>query len=63
MVIIERGRTATVLLSADSYERSERERHVLRLLLRGEQEANTVIGHDLDDVLAEADAIVARDRS
>ena len=62
VVITQRGRAAAVLLSADAYERSERERHVLRLLVRGEQEITAGIGHDLDDVLAEADAILARDR-
>ena len=63
VVITQRGRTAAVLLSADAYERNERERHVLRLLVRGEQEIEAGFGHDLDDVLAEADAILARDRS
>lgn len=63
VVITQRGRTAAVLLSPDAYERSERERHVLRLLVRGEHEIAAGVGHDLDDVLAEADAILARDRS
>ena len=61
VVITRRGRTAAVLLGADAYERSERERHVLRLLVRGEQEITAGIGHDLDDVLAEADATLARE--
>ena len=63
VVITQRGRTAAVLLSADAYERNERERHVLRLLVRSEQEITAGIGHDMDDVLAQADAILARDRS
>jgi len=63
VVITQRGRTAAVMLSLDAYERSEREREVLRLLVRGEQEISAGIGHDLDDVLAEADAILARDGS
>ena len=57
VVITQRGRTAAVLLSADAYERSERERHLLRLLVRGEQEITAGIGYNLDDVLADADAI------
>lgn len=61
VVITQRGRTAAVLLSADAYERSERERRLLRLLVRGEQEITAGIGYDLDDVLAEADAILERD--
>lgn len=63
VVITQRGRTAAVMLSVDAYERSERERQVLRLLVRGEQEIAAGVGHDLDDVMAEADAILARDRS
>lgn len=63
VVITQRGRTAAVLLSADAYERNERERHVLRLLVRGEQEITAGTGHELDDVLAEADEILARDLS
>ena len=41
-LITQRGRAAAVLLSADAYERSERERHLLRLLVRGEQEITAV---------------------
>ena len=63
VVITQRGRTAAVMLSVDAYERRERERQVLRLLVRGEQEIAAGEGHDLDDVMAEADAILARDRS
>ena len=63
VVITQRGRTAAVMLSVDAYERSERERQVLRLLVRGEQEITAGEGHDLDDVMVEADAILARDRS
>jgi hypothetical protein len=47
------------MLSVDTYERGERERHLLRLLVRGEQEIAAGAGHDLDDVLAEADALLA----
>ena len=46
------------MLSADAYERSERERHLLRLLVRGEHEITAGIGHDMGDVLAEADTIL-----
>ena len=63
VVITQRGRTAAVMLSLDAYERNERERQVLRLLVRGEQEISAGIGHDLDDVLVEADEILARDLS
>ena len=62
VVITQRGRTAAVMLSLEAYERGERERQVLRLLVRGEQEISAGIGHDLDDVLAEADAILGARR-
>jgi prevent-host-death family protein len=59
VVITQRGRAAAVLLSLESYERSERERQLLYLLARGEQEITAGKGFDLDDVLAEADALLA----
>ena len=45
---------AAVLLSLGAYERSERERQLLQLLARGEQEIKAGKGFDLDEVLAEA---------
>jgi hypothetical protein len=43
----------------EAYERSEHERELLHLLARGEQEIATGKGFDLDEVLAEADALLA----
>lgn len=57
LVLTQRGRAAAIMLSVDAYERGERERQLLRLLLRGEQEIAAGLGHDLDDVLAEADVL------
>ena len=51
------------MLSLDASKRSERERQVLRLLVRGDQEVGAGNGHGLDDVLTDADAILARERS
>ena len=59
VVITQRGRAAGVLLSMEAYERSEHERELLHLLARGEQEIATGKGFDLDEVLAEADALLA----
>jgi prevent-host-death family protein len=59
VVITQRGRATAVLLSLEAYERSEQERHILQLLARGEQEIKTGRGFDLDDVLAEADNLLA----
>ncbi|MDE0456805.1 MAG: type II toxin-antitoxin system Phd/YefM family antitoxin [Chromatiales bacterium] len=61
LVITQRGRSAAVMLSVDAYEHGERERELLRLLVRGEQEIAANIGHDLDDVLAEANELVGND--
>jgi prevent-host-death family protein len=58
LVITQRGRAAAIMLSVDAYERGERERQLLRLLVRGEQEIAAGVGHDLDEVLAEADALL-----
>jgi len=59
VVITQRGRAAAVLLSMEAYERSEHERQLLHLLARGEQEIAARKGFDLDEVLAEADALLA----
>ena len=63
LVITQRGRSAAVMLSVAAYERGERERELLQLLVRGEQEIATSAGYDLDEVLADADAALAADRS
>ncbi|MDX9971756.1 MAG: type II toxin-antitoxin system Phd/YefM family antitoxin [FCB group bacterium] len=58
VVITQRGRAAAVMLSMEAYERGEHERRLLQLLLRGDKEITAGQGHDLDDVLAEADALL-----
>jgi prevent-host-death family protein len=60
LVITRRGRAAAVLMSIDEHERSEHERQLLYILARGESEIAAGKGHELDDVLAEADKILAR---
>jgi prevent-host-death family protein len=62
VIITQRGRAAAVMVSAESYERSEQERLILRLLARGEREIAKGKGYDLDSVLAEGDQLLA-DRS
>jgi len=59
VVITQRGRATAVLLSLEAYERNEHERQILRLLARGEQEIKAGKGFDLDEVLAEADNLLA----
>ena len=63
LVITQRGRSAAVMLSVDAYEHGERERELLRLLVRGEQEIAANVGYDLDEVLAEANELVGDDPS
>ena len=58
VVITQRGRAAAVLLSLEEYERGEHERELLRLLAKGDKEIAAGDGSDLDDVLAEADALL-----
>jgi prevent-host-death family protein len=59
VVITQRGRAAAVLLSLEAYERSEHERQLLHLLAQGEREIKAGKGFDLDEVLVEADALLA----
>ncbi len=60
LIITQRGRAAAVMLSIEAYERSEYERELLRALARGEKEIVAGHGHDLDNVFAEADELLAK---
>ena len=59
VVITQRGMASAVLMSMEAYERSEHERQLLHVLARGEQEIKAGKGFDLDEVLAEADDLLA----
>ena len=58
LVITQRGRAAAILLSPETYERSRQETELLRLLARGEREIAEGVGHTLESVLQEADALL-----
>jgi prevent-host-death family protein len=58
LIITQRGRAAAVLLSVESFERSERDKEILRLLARGEQEIAAGKGYTLEEVMAEAKALL-----
>ena len=60
VVITQRGRAAAVMVSIEEYERSEHERELLRLLVQGDKEVAAGKGHALEDVLKDADRILAR---
>jgi len=60
-IITQRGRAAAVLLSIETYERSQREQELLRLLAVGEKEIARGKGHSLDSVLQDADRLLSND--
>ena len=60
VIITQRGRAAAIMISPESFERSENERQILKRLARGEREISKGKGFDLDAVLAEADELLAR---
>ena len=61
LIITQRGRATAVMIGVDAYEKSENEKELLRLLAMGEREIGE--GYDLDTVLAEADALLAKEPS
>lgn len=63
LIITQRGRAAAVMLSVEAYERAEYERDILRILARGEKEIAAGKGYSLNQVLADADALLAEEQS
>lgn len=59
VVITQRGRASAVLVSARSYERTQHQIEILRLLARGEADIEAGAGHDLDDVMDDARRFLA----
>ena len=53
--ITRRGRFVTVLVSMEVYQNAQHEIDILHLLARGEKEIAAGTGHELEDVLREAD--------
>jgi len=60
--ITQRGRAAAVLVSMEVYKNAQHEMDILHLLARGEKEIAAGIGHELDDVLREADRYLEADK-
>ncbi len=60
LIVTQRGRPAAVLLSVNAYQKGEQERKILKLLALGEKEIAVGTGYDLDDILAEADALLSK---
>ncbi len=63
LIITQRGRASAVIMGVDAYEKSEHEKALLRLLIKGDREIETGQGYDLDAVLGEADAFLAKEPS
>ncbi len=59
VVITQRGRAAVVMVSAESYQRSQHELEILKILARGEQEIAAGDTYSMDEVFAEADQILS----
>ncbi len=58
IVITQRGRPAAVMVGIETYERSQHELELLRLLARGEKEIAAGRGFELDAVMAEVEALL-----
>ena len=63
LIITQRGRAAAVMIGVAAYEKPEHEKELLLLLARGDRETEKGKGYDLDTVLAEADALLAKEPS
>ncbi len=56
--VVRDDQAAAVLMSISAWEKAEAERALLQKLAQGEAEIATGAGHDLDEVLAEADRLL-----
>jgi prevent-host-death family protein len=61
LIITQRGRAAAVMIGVEAYEKSEHEKEILRIFAKGDREIELCEGYDLNTVLAEADAILAKE--
>lgn len=59
LFITQRGRAAAVMVSMKEYENTQHELEILRLLARGEKEIEAGAGFSFEEVMAEADALLA----
>ncbi len=63
LIITQRGRAAAVMISVEAYKQSEHDKELLRLLAKGDREIEIGQGYNLNDVLAEADALLDQEPS
>ena len=57
--ITQRGRAAAVMVSMNTYEQTQQELEMLRMLAKGEKEIEAGVGFDMDSVFADADNLLA----
>ena len=57
--VTQHGRASAVVMSAAAYEKAQNELGILKMLLQGRRDIEVGIGHDLDEVMAEIDALLA----
>jgi prevent-host-death family protein len=63
LIITQRGRAAAIIISVEAYKQSEHDKELLRLLAKGDREIEIGQGYNLNDVLAEADALLDQEPS
>lgn len=56
--ITQHGRASAVLMSAATYEHTQRELEILRILAQGEADVEAGSGFDLDVVMAQAEELL-----
>lgn len=59
VVITRRGRAAVVMVSVESYQRSQRELEILKIIAAGEKDILAGDTYSMKQVFAEADKILA----
>jgi len=58
--VTQHGRASAVVMSVAAYEKAQNELGILKMLLQGRKEIEAGVGRTLEEVMAEADEILAR---
>ena len=61
VVIMQRSRSAAVMISVDTYERMVYEREVLGILVMGDKDIKAAKGISVEQLLAEVDDVMGED--
>ena len=57
--ITQRGRATAVMVSTQTYERTQHEFEILKALARGEAEIEAGVGHEMADVFSGAERLLS----